>query len=226
VFFLGEARPVGVAAVADATEGVFDGQCVEGSRIVVVRPFLEVGMARMSRISNPFERLVEARNAAAVVGRSVPFTTDEARIGDAWLAGADIAHCEPMLPAVAEIVRLIDDGLSRLEHIAQTHLGRHHGRLGSPVVIHRQIVPLPADCELTEVVIEPAAHPSRPTQGRADMIISAPRTRLPVSGGSGIAHDQTVGICCGAWKRSGMAACGAGAAAGAGGNRVPQHPIR
>jgi hypothetical protein len=32
------------------------------------------------------------------------------------------------------------------------------------------------------------------------MIICTPRPRLLLSGRSGFAHDQTAGICCGAWK--------------------------
>src|SRR5262249_13246754 len=86
----------------------------------------------------------------------LPFATDVARIGDARLAGADSGHGEPMLPAITKVSSVIDDGLSRLEHVAQAHLARRDARLCSPVVIHRQTVPLLADCELPEVVIEPS----------------------------------------------------------------------
>jgi hypothetical protein len=55
VRFLGEARLGGVSAVCDATKGVFDRQRVKRSGIVVARPFFEMGMARMSRISDRFE---------------------------------------------------------------------------------------------------------------------------------------------------------------------------
>jgi hypothetical protein len=68
VVFLGEARPGGIAAVGNAAEGIFDGQGVEGSRIVVACPFFEVGMARMSGIGDHFEQFVEARDAAAILG--------------------------------------------------------------------------------------------------------------------------------------------------------------
>jgi len=81
MLFLGEARPDGIAAIGDATEGIFDGRCVEGSRIVVARPFFDVGVARVSRISDRFEQFVEARDAATVLGRSVSFAADVARIG-------------------------------------------------------------------------------------------------------------------------------------------------
>jgi hypothetical protein len=47
------ARPDGIAAVGDATEGIFDGQCVEGSRIVVACPFFDVGVARVSILGFP-----------------------------------------------------------------------------------------------------------------------------------------------------------------------------
>jgi hypothetical protein len=142
MLFLGEARPGGIAAVGDTAEGIFDGRCVEGGRIVVARPFFDVDVARVSRISDRFEQFVEARDADTVLGRSVSFAADIARIGDARLAGANVAHGEAMLPGVAEIVGAIADGLSRFEHVAQTSLGRHQGRLGSPVVIHRHAVPL------------------------------------------------------------------------------------
>ena len=65
VFFLGEARLGGVAAVCDATEGVFDRKCIERSGIVVTRPFFEMDMVRMSRISDRFEQFVEARTECA-----------------------------------------------------------------------------------------------------------------------------------------------------------------
>src|SRR5258706_10361322 len=61
-----------------------------------------------------------------------------------------------MLPAIAEVVSVIDDGLSHLEHVAQAHLGRRDARLGSPAVIHRQTVSLLADRELPEAEIEPS----------------------------------------------------------------------
>ena len=64
--FLGEAHPGGVAAVCDATEGVFDRKWIKRSGIVVFRPFFDMGMIRMSRISDRFEQFVEAWDAAAV----------------------------------------------------------------------------------------------------------------------------------------------------------------
>src|SRR5262245_26093744 len=155
VFFLGEARLGGVAAVCDATEGVFDRKRIKCIGIVVARPFFEMGMARMSRVSDRFEQFVEAWDAAAILGRSVSVAPDVARIGDVALAGANIGHGEPMLPAIAEVISVIDDGLPRLEHVAQAHLARFDARLSSPVVIHRQTEPLLTDCEFPEVVIEP-----------------------------------------------------------------------
>jgi hypothetical protein len=81
VLFLGEARLNGVATVCDAPEGVFDRKCIECVGIVVARPFFEMGMARMSRVGDHFEQFVEAWDAAAILGRSIPFATDEMRIG-------------------------------------------------------------------------------------------------------------------------------------------------
>ena len=72
--------------------------------IVVVGPFLGFGMVRVVGIGDGFEHFVEARDAAAILGRCVPFAADVARIGDARLAGADVGDGEPMLPAIAEVV--------------------------------------------------------------------------------------------------------------------------
>ena len=66
---------------------------------------------------------------------------------------------------------VIDDGLSRLEHVAQAHLARRDARLGSPVVIHRQTVLLLADCELPQVVIKP------PHDGLDDVVQDLERDR-------------------------------------------------
>jgi hypothetical protein len=117
VLFLGGARLGGVATVCDAPEGVFDRKRIECIGIVVARPFFEMGMARMRRVGDRFEQFVEAWDAAAILGRSIPFATDVARIGDARLAGADIGHGEPMLPAITKVVSVIDDGLLRLERV-------------------------------------------------------------------------------------------------------------
>ena len=156
MLFLGKARPGGVAAVCDAAEGVFYRKRIERIGIVVAYPSFEKGMIRMSRISDHVEQLVESRDAAAILWRSVSFATGVARIGDAGLASTDISHGEAMLPAIAEVVHVIDDGLSRLEHIAQAHLVRRGERRRSPVVVQRQTVPLLADRELPEVTIEPS----------------------------------------------------------------------
>src|SRR3974377_2141150 len=100
--------------------------------IEVARPFFQMGMARMSRIDDRFEQLVESWDATAILWRSVPFATDVARVGEARLGGADGGASATMLPAIAEVVDVIDDGLSRPEHVAQTNLARHDARLGSP----------------------------------------------------------------------------------------------
>jgi hypothetical protein len=109
VLFSGEARLGGISAVCDAAEGVFDRELVERVGIIVARPLFETGMARMSRISDRLEQFVEAWNAATVVGRFASFPPDVARIGDAGLASADIGYSEAMLPAIAEVISVIDD---------------------------------------------------------------------------------------------------------------------
>src|SRR5215510_5623609 len=92
-----------------------------------------MGMARMSTVSDRFEQFVEAWDAAAILGRSVSFAPDVARIGDVALAGASIGHGEPMIPAIAEVIIVIDDGFPRLEHVAQAHLARFDARLSPQV---------------------------------------------------------------------------------------------
>jgi hypothetical protein len=62
-----------------------------------------------------------------------------------------------MLPAVAEVVSVVDDGLSRFEHVAQPNrLGLEAPPPRRPVLVHRQAVLLLADSELPEVAIEPS----------------------------------------------------------------------
>src|SRR5262249_50794454 len=87
VFFLGEARLGGVAAVCDATEGVFDRKRIECIGIVVARPIFEMGMARVSTVSDSFEQVVEAWNAAPILGRAGSFAPHVAPIGDVALPG-------------------------------------------------------------------------------------------------------------------------------------------
>src|SRR5262249_61663793 len=92
-----------------------------------------------------FQHFVEAREPAAILKWSVSFAPDVARIGHARLPGADIGHGEPMLPAIAKVLDVVDDGLSRLEHVAQAHFAGVNTGLGPPIVIHGQTVPLLAD---------------------------------------------------------------------------------
>jgi hypothetical protein len=62
--------------------------------------------------------LIEARDAAAVLGRGVSFTGDVARVTDARLTLADNGDSEPVFPAVAEVVEVVDDGAARPQHVA------------------------------------------------------------------------------------------------------------
>ena len=67
LIFLGEACFGGVAAVCDASEGIFDREVVERIGIVVARPFLGMDMAWMGTLCDRFEQLVEARDATAIL---------------------------------------------------------------------------------------------------------------------------------------------------------------
>jgi hypothetical protein len=66
-----------------------------------------------------FRRFVEAGNAAAILRRCVALAGDEARRGEAPLAGAHAADGQTMLPAIAEVVEVIDQGAARLQQLAQ-----------------------------------------------------------------------------------------------------------
>jgi hypothetical protein len=120
MLFLGEARPGGIAAVGDATERIFDGQCVEGSGIVVVRPFFDVGVARVGRISDRFEQFVEAQDAATVLGRSVSSTADTARIVAWVLSRVRSSRLARTLEQATKIIEFVErwsagyDGLTKL----------------------------------------------------------------------------------------------------------------
>ncbi len=116
MLFLGEAPLGRVAAVCDATKREFDRKCIERSRIVVAHPFFEMGMARMRRFGDRFEQFIEPWDAAAIVGRSVSFAPDVARIGHARLAGADIGY--------GEAVRR----MARLSFVTPCVLGRERSR--------------------------------------------------------------------------------------------------
>src|SRR5256885_13924159 len=74
--FVGEARLGGAATVCDPTKGVFDREFVERIGIVIACPFFEMGMARVSRVGDRLEQFVEAWDAAAILGRSVPFAAN------------------------------------------------------------------------------------------------------------------------------------------------------
>ncbi len=146
----------GVAASGYAHEGVFDRLFVDEVGIVVIQPFDGLGVAGMIRIGSGFEHFIEAGNAAAVLGWSIALAADIARVVDRRVAGADIGDDDPMLPVVAEVVDVFDQGFLGFEDVAQPDLGGHLAREGSPVLVHRQAVYLLADGELPQVIVEPA----------------------------------------------------------------------
>jgi len=78
-----------------------------------------------------------------------------ARIKDAGFTGTDIGDGDPMLPAVTEVVEIIDDVLAGLQHIAQADFAGFDARFGSPILVCRQAISPFADRELPEVIIEP-----------------------------------------------------------------------
>src|SRR5262249_37706704 len=61
-----------------------------------------------------------------------------------------------MIPAVAEVVEIVDRRLAWTEHVAAPNLAGIDARLGSPVLVHRQAVAALGDGELPEVIVEPA----------------------------------------------------------------------
>ena len=76
-----------------------------------------------------------------------------------------------MLPAIAKIVKIIDDVFLWLQHVAQAHLAGVDTRFGSPILVRRQPVFLPADRELPEVVVAP------PHDGLDDVVQNLERDR-------------------------------------------------
>jgi len=124
--------------------------------IVIVEPFLGFGVVRVFGVSGSVECLVETGNAAAILGRRVALAGDVPGVGENGIAAADIGQREPVLPAVAEVVEIIDRGLAWPQHIAQPHLGGVGARFGSPVLVGRQAVSALVDRELPEVVIQPS----------------------------------------------------------------------
>src|SRR6516164_8877122 len=167
----GEAGAGGVATVGNAAERILDWQLFDGVRIVTVEPFLRFGMVWMLGVGGRVERRVEARGAAAILGRPVPLAGGVARVGEAGISGADAGNSEPMLPAIAEVVEIVDRGLARPEHVAEADLAGVEARLGSPVLVHRQSVFALGDGELPEMEVEP------PHRGLNDVVQDLKRHR-------------------------------------------------
>ena len=108
--------------VGDAAEGVFDRQLVEHIGIVVVEPFLGLGVVRMFRVCSRVKRLVKAGDAAAVLGRRVALAGDVAGVGEFGVAGADVGDREPMFPAIAEVIFMDEPRLLLRDNISEFRL--------------------------------------------------------------------------------------------------------
>src|SRR5665213_2469485 len=154
--FFGEAGSCGVATVCDAAEGDLDGQFVDLLGIVFIEPFGDLGVVRIVWVGQDGEDVVEAGDAAAILGRRIPFAGDVAGIGEAGLALADVGDGEPVLPGIAEVVEVVEGRLARLQHVAQADFARREERRGSPILVRGQSVSLLVDRELPEMVVEPS----------------------------------------------------------------------
>jgi hypothetical protein len=129
---VGDACFGSVAPVRDAAEGVLDRQVIDSVGVVFVRPFFGFLMALVGRVCNRFKPFVEAWNAAAILERPVSFAANVARIRASRLTSPDIGDGEPMLSLVAEVVCVVEDGLSWLQHVAQAHFACHQTCSPSP----------------------------------------------------------------------------------------------
>src|SRR5205823_3537769 len=98
-------------------------------------------------VSTGFAQCIETWNAAAILGGSILFASNVARIKDAGFTGTDIGDGDPMLPAVTEVVEIIDDVLAGLQHIAQADFAGFDARFGSPILVCRQAISPFADRE-------------------------------------------------------------------------------
>jgi hypothetical protein len=81
-------------------------------------------------IGEHIERVVESRLTAAVLWRPGVFAGDIAWIGQVGVALSDGGDDQQVLPAVSEVIQVVDRGPARLEHVAQASLDR--ARRGSP----------------------------------------------------------------------------------------------
>jgi hypothetical protein len=66
---------------------------------------------------------------------------------------ATVSLCSP---GVSEVEEMVDDGLARLQHVAQADLSGPEAWFGSPIRVHRQPISPLGDGELPKVIIEPA----------------------------------------------------------------------
>ena len=134
-----------IAASGDAAEGDFDREGFEFIGIITIKPFAGVGVIGMAGVVSCVEHLVETADTAAVFGRAVAFTADEARVANAGVAGTDVADGEAVFPIVAKVVGVVDVRCTGAEDLAQAGARGDLTGLGAPVLFDRQPIGLPGD---------------------------------------------------------------------------------
>jgi len=65
-------------------------------------------MVRVCGVGGSVECLVEAGYAAAILGRRIALAGNVPGLGEIGIAGANVGHRELVVPAIAEIVEIID----------------------------------------------------------------------------------------------------------------------
>ena len=154
-FFL-TMRAAAAWSLGDQAELAFDFRLVDPVGIVAVQPRLPVGMVRMRGIGRRVEHLVETGDAAAIFRRPVAFAGDVMGIGKLGIARPDLGDREPALPAVAEVVEVIDHRLARPEYVSEPRLTRVGGRLVSKILIRRFAITALGDGEFPKMIGLPA----------------------------------------------------------------------
>jgi hypothetical protein len=87
----------GVAALRNPAEGNPDLRLVDGLGIVVAEPILDLVVLGMAGVGGDVELVVEPGYAAAILGRSVAFARDVARVPGAGLSLARVGQDQLVL---------------------------------------------------------------------------------------------------------------------------------